>query len=317
MISVIVPVYNTEKYLERCIDSLLEQTYSDLEIICVNDGSSDSSGDILEQLAKKDKRVKVIQLHRQGVSVARNTALEYAHGEYIGFVDSDDYVAPDYYEKLKGPFENNEVDMTTCTYYMDFDGEIKTCPNQKEVPDYPMSLEEFMPYMYTRDMYKGVAGYLWTRLVKKDVLKNEDGSLKIMFHNEFGGADDIVFVAQMSAQCRKMQYVDKPLYYYFQRDNSIVHDNSTQLKTLHWAGAYEEIMDYYENKGFVSGIDAIKKMYVFRCGKLLEIAIDKKDQEKIELLKDKIRRYLSVYVESNKEHTDRIEWIENILNYEA
>ena len=99
-ISVIVPVYNVEQYLPQCLDSIINQTYKNLEIICVDDGSPDNSGKILDEYAKKDKRIKVIHQENQGVSVARNTGLDNATGKYIGFVDPDDWIEADYYETL-------------------------------------------------------------------------------------------------------------------------------------------------------------------------------------------------------------------------
>ena len=100
MISVIVPVYKTEKFLSDCIKSILNQTYHDLEVILVNDGSPDSSGQICEEYAKKDSRIKVIHQENAGVASARNTGLNLAAGEYITFVDSDDYICPQMYEEM-------------------------------------------------------------------------------------------------------------------------------------------------------------------------------------------------------------------------
>lgn len=99
-VSIIVPVYNSEKYLEKCLDSLINQTLKDIEIICINDGSKDSSEDILKKYFKNDKRIKIITKENEGLSAARNDGLKVASGEYIGFVDSDDWVDLDFYEKL-------------------------------------------------------------------------------------------------------------------------------------------------------------------------------------------------------------------------
>ena len=99
-VSIIVPVYNVEKYLEKCLDSLVNQSLHDIEIICVNDGSKDDSLDILEKYAKKDSRIKIINKQNQGLSAARNDGLKVAAGEYVGYVDSDDWVDLNFYEKL-------------------------------------------------------------------------------------------------------------------------------------------------------------------------------------------------------------------------
>lgn len=99
-VSIIMPVYNVEKYLKKCLNSLINQTLDDIEIICVNDGSTDNSDKILQEFAQKDSRIKILTQSNKGQSVARNLAIENANGEYLGFVDSDDWVDLDYFEKL-------------------------------------------------------------------------------------------------------------------------------------------------------------------------------------------------------------------------
>ena len=115
-ISVIIPVYNCAPYVERCIRSILAQTHGDLEIICVNDGSIDGSGAILDQLALEDERIYVIHQNNAGVSAARNAGIELASGELITFVDSDDAIEPDMYEALLDYFDNDQVDIVHCGY---------------------------------------------------------------------------------------------------------------------------------------------------------------------------------------------------------
>ena len=115
MISIIVPVYNAEKYLNRCISSLLNQTYYNLEIILVNDGSTDNSKKICENAAKNDSRIKLINSVNEGVSLARNKGLKEANGDYISFVDSDDYVEPDYVEKMLLTLKSKKVDIVYCS----------------------------------------------------------------------------------------------------------------------------------------------------------------------------------------------------------
>lgn len=115
MISIIVPVYNAEKYLNRCISSLLNQTYYNLEIILVNDGSTDNSKKICKNAAKNDSRIKLINSVNEGVSLARNKGLKEANGDYISFVDSDDYVEPDYVEKMLLTLKSKKVDIVYCS----------------------------------------------------------------------------------------------------------------------------------------------------------------------------------------------------------
>ena len=111
-ISIIIPVYNTEKYLKRCLESVCNQTLKDIEIICINDASSDNSIAILKEFEKKDNRIKVINLDKnEGASVARNLGIEVSRGEYLGFIDSDDCVDPDFYEKLYSKAKSKNADV--------------------------------------------------------------------------------------------------------------------------------------------------------------------------------------------------------------
>lgn len=117
-ISIIVPVYNTEKYLRTCLDSIMAQTFTDFEVILVDDGSTDSSGKICDEYAAKDERFFVVHKSNEGVSRARITAFEHSKGELITFIDSDDYVSPEYIEKLASPFVLDDIDMVSCDYYI-------------------------------------------------------------------------------------------------------------------------------------------------------------------------------------------------------
>lgn len=121
-ISIIVPVYNVEKYLEKCVRSILAQTFTDFELILVDDGSPDSSGAMCDQFAKQDERVKVIHKENGGLSDARNAGIEIATGEYLGFIDSDDYIADDMYELLYTNIVKEDADLSICGIYDVYEG---------------------------------------------------------------------------------------------------------------------------------------------------------------------------------------------------
>jgi glycosyltransferase involved in cell wall biosynthesis len=120
MISVIIPIYNVEPYLRECIDSIRNQTYQDLDIILINDGSQDKCGEICEDYAKKDTRIRVFHTGNKGLSAARNLGLREAVGEYIGFVDSDDWIEPDMYEILLRRIEETGTSISTCGVWTEF-----------------------------------------------------------------------------------------------------------------------------------------------------------------------------------------------------
>ena len=311
-ISIIIPVYNTETYIERCITSVLGQTYQNIEVICVDDGSTDKSGIILDRLAQTDERLFVIHKKNEGVTEARNLALNYVSGEYIGFVDSDDYLEETMYEELLKAIEESDVDIVTCSYYMVFGTHVEKVENHKPVPEGVQKIENFLVYIYERDIYKGVAGYLWTRLFKRDLIKDYQGKSLISFKKEFLGADDVVFIADVNKKSRTIMYVDKPLYYYNQRAGSIVHNEEEQLNNLFWIMAYEYVIEQYVNAE-ERVLDFIKRMYVFRCGKLLEFAMRVNAEERIIVLREKIKRYLDVYVRTNLNTMDRVKWIVDMI----
>lgn len=312
-ISIIIPVYNTEKYVERCLRSVLAQTYENLEIICVDDGSVDASGSILDKISKEDDRLHVIHNARSGVGVSRNIAMQKATGDYYGFVDSDDYIAPDMYYILLEAIEKSNVDIVTCSYYLDYDGKIEIAENEKKVPDMPIKTKEFLQFVWERDMYKGVANYLWTKLYRKELIKNEKGELIDNFENGFSGTD-IVFNARICTRAKDILYIDMPLYYYTQRNDSIVHNSLMQMNTLSWVKAYEQIIDIYNEQDVRKDIiELVQRMYVYRCGKVLEEALAQNDMNRIVELRDKIKKYLPIYVKTNLTHNERIEWITGLL----
>lgn len=314
LISIIVPVYNTAPYLRRCISSILNQTYRNMEIICVNDGSTDGSDLILAEFAKNDLRVKAISMSNKGVASARNIGLAVATGEYIGFVDSDDYIDKNMYKTLAELMLNNDVDIVTCGYYFDSEGNIEKVLNQGIPPTEPIDIKDFIYYIYKRDEYKGVAGYLWTRLFKKKLIKSQEGKLLVKFPEDLDMAEDIVFLADICKNVHQILYTDEALYYYVQRNNSSVHDYSRQIENMSWIYAYERIIETYKELNISEDIvDIIIRMYVFRCGKLLEVACNYSDKNKENILKEKIKENLVKYVKTNMDHLERVYWILGLL----
>lgn len=312
-VSIIIPVYNTADYIERCVRSVMAQTYSDLEIICVNDGSSDRSGEILDELAKEDERIIVVHKANAGVSAARNEALFKVSGDFITFVDSDDYIDARMYEKMLDKMSEECADIVTCGYSFDYEGDIRKAENLKEVPEYAIPMKEFLLYIYERDTYKGVGGYLWTRMIKREVIFGEEEKPQICFGSQYGVGEDIVFVAELSIRCKRIAYLEDSLYFYFQREGSIVHDDKKQLETLQWLKSYEKIIEIYISAGIEDVIDIIIRMYVYRCGKTLELAVKYNDKQRADIIKQKIKRYLDIYIRTNEKHPERVQWIEGLL----
>lgn len=209
LISVIIPVYNVELYLERCLDSICGNTYEKLEIICVNDGSTDSSLKILQQYAERDDRIIIIDQLNGGICSARNTGLNIAKGEYIAFVDSDDWVHKNFFEFQLRAIKDYNADLTVCDYVRTDDESIFSI----EEPLYcvqEISIKEKMCDNRTKN-------YIWNTLFRKEVI----GSLRF---NERSQIEDSLFNIQIIIAHSKLKIVkvEAILYAYFIREGSLV-----------------------------------------------------------------------------------------------
>lgn len=211
LISVIVPVYKVEEYLGRCVDSLLTQTYGNLEIILVDDGSPDGSGRICDDYARRDPRVRVIHKENGGLSSARNAGIDVARGEYLGFVDSDDWVDPHTYEWLLDMALEEDVKLV-CAGRYDFNswsGEQKVglCPTKREV----ISGEELARRIFVWDNVDSAA---CDKLYHRSLFHNIRYPMGVV-------SEDLPVTYQLALNAGKAGMLDRPVYYYFHRDGSI------------------------------------------------------------------------------------------------
>lgn len=211
-ISVVVPVYNAELYLSKCLESILNQTFEDFELICVDDGSSDDSVAILTSYADIDNRVKIMRQPNQGVSTSRNNAIDISIGKYIFFVDSDDYIASQTLEFLYRVMEENDVDIacTNFCYHVDM------LEGFKEILDYDKVNKMFFDdplYKYFTER-KMIYGMIWNKIYKADMVK----SIKFIPDRLF---EDEIFTAMVMEKCKNMVQVDFNSYCYFYNENSI------------------------------------------------------------------------------------------------
>ena len=202
-ISIIIPVYNVENYIERCIDSLISQSYINLEIILVDDGSTDKSGEICDRYAVVDNRIKVIHIKNSGRGEARNIGLSQANGQYIGFVDSDDWVEKDLYKYMIENIEETKADISICAYYECLD-DIK---NKKMLYEKSFVCTGKEALHYTMSNVIGVYWFniaIWNKLYKKAVVEN------IRFTGR--EYEDIMYNAEVIYGARNVSYINKCLY---------------------------------------------------------------------------------------------------------
>ena len=214
LISIIVPIYNVEQYLEKCINSILNQTYTNLEIILVDDGSPDNSGKICDEYAKKDNRIKVIHKENGGISSARNTGLKVARGAYVGFIDSDDYIEKDMYEILYKNVKKENADISICSNYDIYKNKI--IGTKKQGIYTVMTPEETIIKMNSF----GYFGFpVWNKLYKKELFYD------LRFLTDKKTCEDWYFLYEVICKCKKIVYQSVPKYYYCLRENSLSQSN--------------------------------------------------------------------------------------------
>ena len=226
-ISVIVPVYNVEQYLERCVDSIISQTYTNLEIILVNDGSTDNSGKLCDELAKKDERIRVIHKENGGLSDARNRGIDEAESDLVGFIDSDDYIDSDMYEVLLKNLNNTDADLSMCALYDVYNNTPEAQVTNKET--WKLSSEQAIKMVMEAKILSVTAvNKLYRKSLFTD-LKFEVGKI----------AEDAFIMIKLLDKCEKIVATNEKKYYYVHRENSIT-TQKFSTKFLNVIEAYEQ-----------------------------------------------------------------------------
>ena len=230
-ISVIVPVFKTEKYLNRCIKSIVNQTYKNLEIILVDDGSTDNCPKICDDWSNKDDRIVVIHKKNGGVSSARNIGINHSNGKYISFVDSDDYIDQDMLSKLVNCLKEKKSDISICNYY----------PNTFDFfeLDKKIKIDVFYNMLFDKKYYRG---YLWNKLYRSDIIKNN----QLFFDDNICICEDLLFNCKYALHCCNASVVNEKLYYYNDDSDSALNSPLTE-KYLTVLDAYDKIFEISHN----------------------------------------------------------------------
>lgn len=222
-ISVIVPVYNVEKYLKRCINSILNQTFKNFELILVNDGSTDNSLNICKNYKEKDGRIQLISQTNKGLSAARNTGLKYAKGKYVCFVDSDDFIEKEYFSLLLSNIEKYNSDIAMCEYYLtNEEGRKYSISRLNEPKDiHVLSGEKTFSYFYKEDCVPNVVA--WNKIYLRSLFDN-------IKYNEGHYFEDELIAPFLFYKARRVSFLRVPLYNYVQRPGSIMNTPLTLKK---------------------------------------------------------------------------------------
>ena len=285
LVSIIVPSYNVEKNIPYCLNSLIAQTYENIEIICVNDGSKDGTADVIEKYSEKDSRVKLINQSNAGVSAARNTGIDAAEGEYIAFADSDDFVDRRFIARLLELMTEHSADIARCR-----GRGVKDYDYVEPEPENPPVVSERNTKEALEIYYDGVfygwyaddASVIWNCLYKADILKN------IRFDSSIYKGEDDCFIQMALGEAEKVVYTDERLYFYYYNEIGLTHNKShpdDALKRL--ASIYGNHRDYFRKKGF-SEIGS--KSAECACNNFCEIYTDSDNKEEkkqaVKLFKD-------------------------------
>ena len=247
-ISLIIPVYNVEKFLPRCLDSVAAQTYSDLEVIIVNDGSTDGSLQIIDRYAAQNPNFAVYTIENSGQGGARNFGLEKAQGEYVAFLDSDDYVAPDCSEKMAAAALSNDSDIVVCSCYdVKEDGTV-IAEMGNNIAEGTIHIFESPQILFNR-----VAP--WGKLFRRSVFGDLRFATRVWY-------EDMRLIPKLYFNAKKITYIADPLFYYVQRAGSTM-NNGNATRNLEIIDAFEDLVSYFEQNGVYDKIkDEIKYLAV-------------------------------------------------------
>ena len=237
MVTVIIPVYNVEMYLPLCINSILKQTYQNLEIILIDDGSTDDSPGICDTYALKDNRIKVIHQQNQGAAVARNTGLENATGEYIVFVDSDDFINEKMIEKLYIALKQTDSDLSICNFKYTSENGKEIDLKETDIKNEVLYTEEIIDKLFQNNN----CGYIviWNKMYKKDLWKQIRYPVGVIYEDE-------AVIHHIFSKCKKVATISDELYYYRQVSGSIMHSERTEKNLDKYLALADRLM-FFKN----------------------------------------------------------------------
>lgn len=287
LVSIVVPVYNVKKYLNKCVKSILKQTYLNIEVILVDDGSNDGSAYICDSYKKIDPRIKVIHKINGGLSDARNAGIKAATGKYLMFVDSDDYISSQMVKDLVRSMVLKKVDLVMCGYLkVDYRGKVlNDRENEIELENKLLKKNEFWNLFFGDCLVFCVVA--WNKLYKRELFENG------VVYEKGKNHEDVFIISRIIDQCSKIYVIKKRLYYYMQRTDSIMHQGNIEDQ-LDECEAFIGLADYFADNGiFNYAVESLNSLP--RKFSLISSSLNKHDERKNRYLKVKKK-----YIESFK-----------------
>lgn len=235
LISIIVPVYKTEVYLRECINSILAQTYTDIEVLLIEDGSPDRCGEICDEFAQKDNRVRTFHITNRGLSAARNFGLKEASGKYIGFVDSDDWIEPEMYSALYRGLIESGADISVCGFRHEYENDFEAV-----VPDdVTLHKDEAVKYVIASK----VSSYVWNRLFRKELFSS-------LLFPEGHVYEDVAVTYKLVIAAETVRFIPSILYHYRHSSTSISNSHSMERLIDFWDASRERYLFFKNNEKF-------------------------------------------------------------------
>ena len=266
LVSIIIPVYNVEKYLDKCIASVVNQTYQNLEIILVDDGSPDSCPDICDAWKSRDPRITVIHQQNSGLSVARNEGLKLATGEFIGFIDSDDWIEPNMYGLLLTALKETNADIAVCNYQIESKTSKVTQINTESPERKQYTPEEALTKIFKLRGF--ICNYVWNKLYRRTVISD------ILFP---AGKlyEDVPWTAAVIGNSQAIVSIDCPLYHYLIRHDSLTRDGQYKLRRLQdEREMIEQRLEYIRNHFPLLEDLAVSTLQNFCCREYLAFSLN-------------------------------------------
>lgn len=292
MVSIIIPVYNTEKYIEETIRSIEEQTYKNYEIIVINDGSTDRTQKICERLKIRNNRILLLEQKNKGVSHARNIGLNIAKGEFVAFIDSDDILEKTYIEKFVNSITENNCDMVICGFYEKYSN--LCIKNEITKRNSFISVEDALNGVMNQN---NVKGFLWNKFFKKSIID----MYAIRFDESINICEDSLFVCKYIQYIEKIYVIPECMYYYRMRRSSLVWERKKD-RTNEMLDVYEKIYDIFLKKD-------IKVLDVYLYNYLCVYFQNKKSLKNKNIIINVDKEYKKILKSKNINNKNRIKLI--------